>query len=106
MGESKQATEPKAKKLSDEDLQAIQEADLATGRYISGVELHRYKLLGHAKAISAELTAARATIADLLAELEGLLSMVHGECPSLLEDHHQFDSITAAISKAKGPTND
>lgn len=39
---------------------------------------------------------------DLLNALEDLFAMIQGEFPSILEDNHHFDKITAAIAKAKG----
>ena len=51
-----------------------------------------------------EITALREINAKLLAELKGLLAMVEGECPSLLEDHHQHVSITSVIAEAEKGT--
>lgn len=39
---------------------------------------------------------------ELLAALEDFFAMIQGEFPSILEDSHHFDKITAAIAKAKG----
>jgi hypothetical protein len=43
----------------------------------------------------------RSIAQELRSELENLLAMVNGECPSLLEDHHQFVSISKVLEKAK-----
>lgn len=42
-----------------------------------------------------------ALIKTLLYELRDLLAMVEGECPSLLEDHHQWVTVTEAIKKGE-----
>lgn len=37
----------------------------------------------------------------LFGALESLFAMVRGECPSLLEDDHHFDLVTAALDAAR-----
>ena len=62
------------------------------GAYSMG--LPREEVLANARLI--------ATAPDLLAALVDLFAMVQGETPSLLEDHHMFGVVSAAITKAKG----
>lgn len=48
--------------------------------------------------LAGKLTAAMG-LRSALVELKNLFAMVEGECPSLLEDHHSYPKIVAAIKR-------
>ncbi len=52
-----------------------------------------------------ELERCREALKHLTTEAEALFAMVNGECPSLLEDHHQYGSMVTALEIANTALN-
>ncbi len=84
--------QPNAKELADE---------------VGAMKRHSLALADALDVLTAERDRYKAALRPVLHELENLFAMVEGECPSLLEDHHSYPNIVAAIeagNEAISPT--